>query len=130
MPTPGHEQDSYFSDTVATFGDRLEAARDAQGLSAAGLAEKLGVETSKVVAWENDADSPRANRIQMLAGLLNVPMVWLINGKGRGVAPASNDSKAPAGVQEALAEISKLKDTLAGAMGGMEQLDKRLRTIE
>ena len=78
------EKNDHFNELVATFGDRLEAAREAMGLTVDGLAEKLGVDALKVVAWESDADAPRANRVQILAGLLNVSIVWLISGEGNG----------------------------------------------
>ena len=50
--------DTWYSDDVATFGDRLEAARAAAGLSQDGLAQKLGVRDSTVRAWESDKMEP------------------------------------------------------------------------
>jgi len=82
MPTTNLEKSDHFNETVATFGDRLEAAREAKGLTVVGLAEKIGVDERKVEAWENNVDAPRANRIHLLAGLLNVSIAWLISGEG------------------------------------------------
>jgi ribosome-binding protein aMBF1 (putative translation factor) len=66
------KQSDYFNETVATFGDRLVAARDAKGLTSASLAKKLGVAVKTIKVWENDGATPRGNKIQMLAGMLNV----------------------------------------------------------
>ncbi|HEU0221535.1 MAG TPA: helix-turn-helix transcriptional regulator [Paracoccaceae bacterium] len=74
-----------FSDDCATFGDRVTAAREALGLTVAQLARQLGVKTETVQNWEADRSEPRANKLQMLAGILNVPLVWLMAGQGEGV---------------------------------------------
>ena len=121
------EQIDHFNETVATFGDRLEAARMAKGLTVESLAAKIGVEVSKVEAWENDADEPRANRIQLLAGLLNVSIVWLISGEGDGTTNVADTYERPLGVNDALGEISQLKETLSGALHKLEKLEKRLQ---
>ena len=55
------------------------------GLTQKDLARRLGVRTSTVRNWEDDLSEPRANRLSMMAGLLNVSMMWLINGKGEGM---------------------------------------------
>lgn len=130
MSTTTLEQDDYFSETVATFGDRLEAAREAKGLTAASLAEKLGVDTRTIEAWENDADAPRANRVQMLAGLLNVSIVWLISGESNGSSHVADTFERPTGVNDALGEISQLKATLSAALAKLEELESRLQKID
>lgn len=127
MSTTSLEQDDYFSETVATFGDRLEAAREAKGLTIEGLAEKLGVDAGTVETWENDADAPRANRVQMLAGLLNVSIVWLISGESNGTSRVAETFERPTAINDALGEISQLKVTLSGALDKLEQLESRLQ---
>ncbi|MCI5073762.1 helix-turn-helix transcriptional regulator [Oricola sp.] len=65
-----------------TLGGRLSRARDASGMSAAQFARRLGVKTATVQAWESDRSEPRANRLSMIAGILNVSMPWLLHGVG------------------------------------------------
>lgn len=65
-----------------TMGGRLSRARDATGLSVAELARRLGVKASTIQAWESDRSQPRANRLAMLAGVLNVSLSWLLHGIG------------------------------------------------
>lgn len=81
------DPDAYFGEDAATLGDRIAAARQAAGLTQSGLAARLGVGAKIVSSWENDRSEPRANRLAMLAGLLNVSVSWLLTGGGEGVAP-------------------------------------------
>ncbi len=130
MSTTTLEQNDYFNETVATLGDRLEAAREAKGLTVESLAEKLGVDAGTLEAWENDADAPRANRIQMLAGLLNVSIVWLISGEGNGTTRVAETFERPTAINDALGEISQLRATLSGALEKLEKLEKRLLDVD
>ncbi len=88
--------DAYFGEEAATLGDRVAAARQAAGLTQAGLAARLGVGSKVVSAWENDRSEPRANRLAMLAGLLNVSVTWLLTGRGDGVDPPEAPAAAAA----------------------------------
>jgi len=119
--------DNWYEDGVATFGDRLEAARAAAGLSAEDLAQRLGVRDTTIAEWEADAWEPRANRMQMLAGMLNVSLMWLMTGKGDGIAAPhldANLSPAPnLGPHPALAEIVQLRQQ-------MEVIAQKLRKAE
>ncbi len=130
MSTTSLERNNHFNESVATFGDRLGAAREAKGLTVEGLAEKIGVDMRKVEDWENDADAPRANRIQILAGLLNVSIVWLISGESNGSSHVADTYERSMGVNDALGEISQLKATLSGALGKLEKLERRLQEID
>ena len=78
------DDQGWFSEDAATFGDRLAGARDAAGLDQKGLAEKLGVKLVTIAGWENDLKEPRANRLQMLSGILGVSLSWLLTGEGDG----------------------------------------------
>lgn len=90
--------ESWYSEEAATLGDRLAAAREAAGLSQNQLATRLGVRLKTLSGWENDSAEPRANRLQMLAGMLGVSIMWLLTGRGDGVeAPetAEGATRAP-----------------------------------
>ena len=62
------------------FGERLKNAREASGMSQQTMATRLGVKSSTVEKWEDGSLDPRANRPQMTASLLNVPLMWLMAG--------------------------------------------------
>ncbi len=120
-----------WSDEAATFGDRLALAREHSGMDQAQLARRIGVKLQTLQNWETDRAEPRANRLQMLAGLLNVSIVWLMTGSGAG-APVPGDGigdNGPADLREFLTElreIRRLQGRLAERTG---LLEKRLRGL-
>jgi len=70
-----------FSDSDQTLGGRMSLARSARGLSVEQVAKRLGVKESTINNWEGDRSEPRPSKMQMLAGVLNVPVLWLLAGK-------------------------------------------------
>jgi transcriptional regulator with XRE-family HTH domain len=67
------------------IGTRIQSSRQALGLSEAQLARRIGVKRLTLVNWENGKTAPRANRLAEIAGILNVPLMWLLAG---GESPA------------------------------------------
>jgi HTH-type transcriptional regulator, cell division transcriptional repressor len=119
---------TWFSDEIATFGDRLVAAREHAGLTQGGLAMRLGVRSRTVEAWENDQMEPRANRMQMLAGMLGVSLGWLMSGQGDGLAaPPDGDPVIRGDLTGVLADIRGLRAQMSQAGEKLEDLEKRLR---
>ena len=94
----------WYGPDAATFGDRVAGARDAMGMSQTQLARRLGVKKTTVVGWEQDVSEPRANKLSMMAGLLNVSIKWLLTGEGEGVDTPEEDD-APVDLREALQEL-------------------------
>lgn len=62
------------------FGERIKHAREASGMSQKLMASRLGVKNATIAKWESGKEDPRANRLQMIASLLNVPLLWLLAG--------------------------------------------------
>ncbi|WP_292896038.1 MULTISPECIES: helix-turn-helix domain-containing protein [unclassified Nitratireductor] len=92
-----------------TMGGRLSRARDAMGLSVSELARRLGVKAATIQAWESDRSQPRANRLAMLAGVLNVSLSWLLHGVG--VSPVDESrSELVNAVSANLKRIRKLQE--------------------
>ncbi|QOL81211.1 helix-turn-helix domain-containing protein [Pseudooceanicola spongiae] len=121
--------DDWYSAENATFGDRIEAARSAAGMTQGQLAKRLGIKLGTLRSWEEDLSEPRANKLQMLAGLLNVSFTWLLTGEGDGVAPP-DEVEAPApdpGVLEALQEMRTLRTQMTGMAERIGLLEKRIR---
>ncbi len=118
----------WYSNDTATFGDRLADARQAVGLSQEDLARRLGVKLKTLQAWENDISEPRANRLQMVAGLLNVSLRWLLTGEGDGLdAPAADD--LPREATAVLTDIRQLQADIARCSDRLGRLEKRLRAM-
>lgn len=121
--------EDYFSDDAATFGDRLAAARESLGLTQSQLASRLGVRLGTVQNWESDRSEPRANKLQMLAGLLNVSIVWLLTGQGDGGVEA-DAAALDAEETSILAEMREIRLGLARLMERTARLEKRFRSLE
>lgn len=120
---------TWFSETAATLGDRIAGAREAAGMTPADMARRLGVRLRTVQAWEDDQLDPRANRLQMLAGMLNVSLRWLLTGEGDGLdAPVSRPDALPAAAP-LLAELARMRAQTLVLAKDMGHLEKRLRTL-
>ena len=117
---------NWYSDEAATFGDRIADAREAQSLSQKSLAKKLGVATKTLDAWENDLSEPRANRLQMLSGVLNVSIPWLLTGEGEGL-DAPVEATAPTEMKELMSEMRLLRTQMSQAADRLGVLEKRLK---
>jgi transcriptional regulator with XRE-family HTH domain len=68
------------SASALTLSTRIITARQACGFTQGQLALRMGIKKSTAENWESSRTSPRANRLIELAGILNVPVLWLIAG--------------------------------------------------
>ena len=122
------ETKTWFSDEVATLGDRLEAARKAAGLTQRQLAQRLGVRDTTLAAWEADKQEPRGNRMQMIAGMLNVSLMWLLTGEGDGLNAPTTGEAVPFDAREALADLARLQQQMQDISADMATAQVRLET--
>ena len=116
-----------YSDVAATFGDRLMLARESQNLTREQLARRLGLRTETIQNWEADRSEPRANRLQMLAGFLNVSIVWLLTGEGEGAPMLRTSKSTSTEVRALLDEIRDIRLINAKTTDRLAKLEKRLR---
>ena len=65
---------------MTTIGGRIEQSRVQLGLNLPQLAYRIGVKRQTLENWESDRSQPRAERLLRLAGLLQVPITWLLTG--------------------------------------------------
>ena len=121
------DKSDWYSAEASTFGDRVAGAREAAQLTQEALSRRLGVKLATIQNWENDHSEPRANKLQMLSGMLNVSMRWLLTGEGEGVespvAASSGD------LLKALAELSRMRAQALALSQDMGHLEKRLRGL-
>ena len=120
---------NWFSDEAATFGDRLAGAREAAGHTQDTPAKQLGVEVTSVDAWENDLREPRANRLQMLSGMLGVSLVWLLTGEGEGPEEPTEVLTDDADIASVLKQMRVLRAEMLRAAQDMGRLEKKLRLM-
>ena len=125
--TDAEAEEYNWDDDVATLGDRLSRAREASGMTQSQLARRLGVKLSTVRNWETDRSEPRANRLQMLSGLLNVSFVWLMTGEGE--TNAAIVEELPEGANDLLREMAELRVMQRQLAERTGQIEKRLRAM-
>lgn len=129
MQEDGTDPENWYSEERATFGDRVAGARDAMGLSQAELARKLGIKLKTLRAWEGDMNEPRANKLQMLAGVLNVSITWLINGEGDGLDAPTEAKPLQTEARALVAEIGRISDQFQTLAQRLQQLESRLEDL-
>ena len=117
----------WYGPDKATFGDRLAAARENSNLSQNDLAKRLGVKNSTIKSWENDNSKPRANRLSMLAGLLNVSITWLISAEGSGVEAPSKLDRSADSLQEIVKELRILRLNMIKSVERIDKLEEKLK---
>lgn len=118
---------AYYAEDAATLGDRVVAAREATGLTQKDLARQLGIKLKTVQAWEDDRSEPRANKVQMMSGLLGVSLTWLLSGQGEGIPEPVEEPELGADMSSTIVEIRKLKGELSKSMRQLGVIEKRLR---
>ena len=127
MNSDVEEGPGWYDAETTTFGDRMTGAREATGLGQAELAKRLGVKVKTIRAWENDQSEPRANKLQRLAGLLGVSIMWLLTGEGDGLDGPDDREGLPEDLLEILGELRSMKVEQARLAERMGRLEKRLR---
>ena len=118
-----------YSEGAATFGDRLALAREAQNLTIEQLARRLGLRVETLKNWEADRSEPRANRLQMLAGFLNVSMVWLLTGAGEGGPVAHHRATGSPQIDALLNELRDIRLLSTRTSERLSRLEKQLREL-
>lgn len=127
----GIETDEYdwFSADMATLGDRITAARDAARMTQADLAKRVAVKKTTIRAWEEDLSEPRAAKLSMLAGLLNVSITWLLTGEGEGAESPDDSSELSHDLAALLTELRSLREDMRRGADRAARLEKRLKAL-
>jgi transcriptional regulator with XRE-family HTH domain len=122
------EYDWYGPD-AATFGDRVAGAREVAAMTQAQLARRLGVKKATLLGWEQDLSEPRANKLSMMAGVLNVSMAWLITGEGDGMSQPDDEIIVSGDFSEILSELREIRSDMRTSAERTARLEKKLRLL-
>lgn len=99
-------------------------------MSQSELARRLGVKKATLRAWEEDMSEPRANKLSMMAGLVNVSIMWLLTGEGDGMdGPAPEPDEVNMDFAEVLAEMRAIRADMRANAERAARLEKRLRRL-
>lgn len=120
-------KEGWYGPEAATFGDRIAGAREQANMNQAELARRLGVRKATLAGWEDDFSEPRANKLSMMAGLLNVSLSWLLTGEGEGPLAPGDDKPLGADLSDILTEMRDLRAQMTAASDRLGRLEKALR---
>jgi transcriptional regulator with XRE-family HTH domain len=120
--------DGWFDPEATTFGDRVAGAREQAGMTQTELAKRLGVKLKTLKGWENDLSEPRANKLSMMAGLLNVSLLWLLSGEGDGPDAPGEEGELSRDVTEMLTELRDIRTHMTQYVDRLGRLEKTLRS--
>ena len=98
-------------------------------MSQAQLARRLGIKKSTVMAWEQDLSEPRANKLSMMSGVLNVSMSWLLTGEGDDLTEPASQEEESADYQALLRELRSLREDLRRQIERAGRIEKTLRRL-
>lgn len=121
------ENDNWYGSDTSTLGDRVAAGREQAGMTQSQLAKRIGVKVSTLRGWENDLSEPRANRLSMLAGILNVSVMWLLTGEGDGVSAPDDGLEISPEVSDILSDIRSMRVEMRDTADRLGRLEKKLR---
>ncbi|MGB0439324.1 MAG: helix-turn-helix domain-containing protein [Paracoccaceae bacterium] len=116
----------WYGPDMATFGDRVAAAREAAGMTQQQLARRLGIKLKTLQGWENDASEPRANKLSMAAGMLNVSIMWLLNGEGNGLPAPEEAPETPSDLAGLMMELRDIRTHMRTQTDRLARLEKAL----
>lgn len=119
----------WFGPDAATFGDRVAGAREAAGMTQAQLARRLGIKKSTLSGWEQDLSEPRANKLSMMAGLVNVSIMWLLTGEGQGAPLPASEDPIGGDFHDILAELREIRAAMRANTERAARLEKKLRLL-
>lgn len=119
--------EDWFDPEITTFGDRVAGAREASGMTQKELARRLGVKLRTLKAWEEDLSEPRANKLSMMSGLLNVSLRWLLSGEGQGPDEMQELGTLDPDIASLFTEMRELRTQMNAAAQRLGRLEKQLR---
>lgn len=109
------------------LGERIAKARQAKGLSPRQLAQRLGIKKSTLLNWENERSAPRANRVTQLAGVLDVPLVWLLAGAETPPTLQPPDLNETTAIESRLRRAETLVNELSALLVDIRAQTRRLQ---
>ncbi len=102
--------------TQTTMGSRIEQARRELGFSSRQLATRLGVKPATIENWESDRSEPRSNKLLTLAGILNVSVLWLLQGEQGSGAPRAQSLNETTSIAQKLDRALALQQEIAALL--------------
>lgn len=118
-----------------TIGSRLAEAREERGLTIAEAACRMAVKPQTLKSWESGSSAPRSNKLHMLAGILSVPIAWLIDGNVDDIPGADRWSRLERLEQkfermnELQSALLELSTEIAEEIASIRKIDEELEEL-
>ncbi|MGB1109748.1 MAG: helix-turn-helix domain-containing protein [Gammaproteobacteria bacterium] len=123
--TDGSESNDPEAETL--LGERILRAREAKGFNRSQLARQLGIKVSTLKNWETERSAPRANSLNMLAGVLDVPLLWLIAGSDTPPDIHAPDLTETSAIEAKLSEAENLINRLSAIVADLRAQTRRVQ---
>lgn len=117
------------------LGLRITEARTMKNYSVSDIARLIGVTEKTVRKWESGKKEPRSNRFQMLAGVLGVPLGWLLDGSGDfdHEVPSTDQLRALGLKIDRMAKLQQelvmLSDEIVAEVAELQQIEEDLAIL-
>lgn len=66
------------TENVSTIGRRIQAIREARGITRSVLAEVIGCHYRDILRWETSTHEPKVSTLKKIADVLNVGLDYLV----------------------------------------------------
>jgi transcriptional regulator with XRE-family HTH domain len=91
------------------------------------LARRIAVKSKTLENWENDRSEPRADKLMKLAGLLQVPLIWLLTGNTPQGSERMPTALETVGIAQKLERAVAMQQELAALLIGLSADVARLQ---
>ncbi len=105
------------------LGTRIRKAREKQALTQSQLANRIGVKRNTIERWENEQSVPRINKLATMAGVLDVPLLWLL--AGGDFAPTTTEHSTDAIIEQKLQLANQHLEQLTQLLNEIKILAKK-----
>ena len=118
------------------LGKRIAEARKLKAYSVKKAARRLSVTEKTFKKWESGKSKPRANKVQMLSGVLGVSLLWLLNGEEQFEPDANNPSQLEKLSQKVermtqlQQELAELTNEVVSEVEELHQIEEDLQILQ
>lgn len=111
------------------LGSRIQKSRSAKGLSVSQLASRIGVKPTTVEKWESGETDLRPNKLDQLAGILGVSMIWLLVGEDENIVTSveSPDFNETHMLEEKINRAEELINDLSFLLADIRAQSRRIQ---
>lgn len=122
--------------TNAMLGNRITEARKLKGYTVKEAARRMSVTEKTFEKWEGGQSKPRANKVQMVAGVLGVSLLWILDGEDQFEPEASrlsqleNLGQKVERMTQLQQELNELTNKVVNEVGELQQIEDDLDILK